>query len=130
MADEEVLETGAVIWTDLTVPNADEVKDFYSAVIGWKSEPVKMGDYNDYSMNSPETGRTIAGVCHSKGINADLPHQWLIYFTVKDVDKSVETCIRNGGEIIAGPRNMGRYGKYCVIKDPAGAVAALFSPLE
>ncbi|HSD64847.1 MAG TPA: VOC family protein [Ignavibacteriaceae bacterium] len=130
MADEEVLETGAVIWTDLTVPNAEEVKDFYSAVIGWKSEPVKMGDYNDYSMNSPETGRTIAGVCHSKGINADLPHQWLIYFTVKDVDKSVETCLRNGGEIIAGPRNMGRYGKYCVIKDPAGAVAALFSPLE
>ena len=130
MADEDVLETGAIIWTDLTVPNADEVKDFYSAVIGWKSEPVKMGDYNDYSMNSPETGRTIAGVCHSKGINADLPNQWLIYFSVKDVDKSAETCIRNGGEIIAGPRNMGRYGKYCVIKDPAGAVAALFSPLE
>lgn len=130
MAEDENLETGAFIWADLTVPNAEEVKDFYSAVIGWKPEPVKMGEYNDYSMNSPETGRTIAGVCHSRGMNADLPHQWLVYFTVKDVDKSAEICLHNGGKIIAGPRKMGQYGKYCVIKDPAGAVAALFSPLE
>lgn len=130
MAEDEVFETGALIWADLTIPNAEEVKNFYSEVIGWKSEPVKMGDYDDFSMQSPETGRTIAGVCHSKGINADLPHQWLVYFTVKDVDKSAEKCLRNGGEVIAGPRKMGRYGKYCVIKDPAGAVAALFSPLE
>ncbi len=93
MADEEKLETGSIIWTDLTVPNAEEVKDFYSNVIGWKPEPVVMGGYNDYSMNSPETGRTIAGVCHSKGINADLPPQWLIYFTVKDVDESVKKCM-------------------------------------
>jgi predicted enzyme related to lactoylglutathione lyase len=130
MADEEKLETGSVIWADLTVPNADEVKEFYSKVIGWKPEPVVMGDYKDYSMNSPETGRTIAGVCHPKGVNADLPPQWLIYFTVKDVDESAKRCRQNGGNIIAGPRNMGKYGRFCVIKDPAGAVAALFSPVE
>ena len=130
MADEEKLEIGSIIWADLTVPNAEEVKDFYSKVIEWKPEPVVMTGYNDYSMNSPETGRTIAGVCHSKGVNADLPPQWLIYFTVKDVDESVKKCLNSGGKIIAGPRNMGKYGRYCVIQDPAGAVAALFSPLE
>ena len=130
MANEERSETGIVIWTDLTVPNAEEVKNFYSKVIGWKPEPVAMGEYNDYSMTSPETGRTIAGVCHSRGVNADLPPQWLIYFMVKDVDESVKMCLQNGGEIIAGPRSMGNYGRYCVIKDPAGAVAALFSSPE
>jgi uncharacterized protein len=130
MADENKIETGSIIWTDLTVPNAEELKDFYTKVIGWKSEPVKMENYNDYSMNSPETGRTIAGVCHSKGVNADLPPQWLIYFLVKNVDESVKNCKKCGGKIIAGPRNMGEYGRFCVIRDPAGAVVALFSSSE
>ena len=130
MAEDEKLEIGSIIWADLTIPNAEEVKEFYTNVIGWKPEPVVMGEYNDYSMNSPDSGRTIAGVCHSKGVNADLPPQWLLYFTVKDVDNSAELCKKSGGKVIAGPRNMGKYGRYCVIQDPAGAVAALFSPLE
>ena len=130
MAEDEKLEIGSIIWADLTIPNAEEVKEFYTNVIGWKPEPVVMGEYNDYSMNSPDSGRTIAGVCHSKGVNADLPPQWLLYFTVKDVDNSAELCKKGGGKVIAGPRNMGKYGRYCVIQDPAGAVAALFSPLE
>jgi predicted enzyme related to lactoylglutathione lyase len=127
---EDKLETGSIIWADLTIPDASVVKDFYSNVIGWKPAPVSMGDYNDFSMNSPETGRTMAGICHSRGANADLPPQWLIYFTVEDVDKSAELCAVNGGKVIAGPKNMGKFGRFCVIQDPAGAVAALFSPLE
>lgn len=130
MKDEEKMENGSIIWADLTIPDAEKVKNFYSSVIGWKSEPVSMGDYNDFSMNSPESGRTMAGICHSRGVNADLPPQWLIYFTVQDVDKSAELCEKNGGKIIAGPRNMGKFGRYCVIQDPAGAVAALFSPID
>ncbi len=130
MKEEDKLEIGSVIWTDLTVPDAVKVKNFYGSVIGWKSEPVSMGEYNDFSMNSPDSGRTVAGICHSKGVNADLPPQWLIYFAVKDVDESAKLCRESGGKIIAGPRDMGQYGRYCVIQDPAGAVAALFSPKE
>ncbi len=128
--EEEQLESGSIIWTDLTVGNAEKVKDFYSSVIGWKPEPVSMGEYNDFSMNSPDTGRTIAGICHARGANADLPPQWLIYFAVKDVDESAELCRKNGGKVIAEPRDMGKYGRYCVIQDPEGAVAALFAPVE
>lgn len=128
MKKEEKLETGSIIWADLTIPNAEIVKSFYSNVIGWRPEPVSMGNYNDFSMVSPDSGRTITGICHSRGVNADLPPQWLIYFTVNDVDESAEKCKNSGGKVIAGPRDMGRYGRYCVIQDPAGAVAALFSP--
>ena len=39
---------GSISWTDLTVQNAEEIRDFYEAVAGWKSTPVQMGDYNDY----------------------------------------------------------------------------------
>ncbi|PJA97553.1 MAG: glyoxalase, partial [Ignavibacteriales bacterium CG_4_9_14_3_um_filter_34_10] len=44
---EEKENIGSIGWIDLTVNNAEEVRDFYSKVIGWKSENVPMGDYFD-----------------------------------------------------------------------------------
>jgi predicted enzyme related to lactoylglutathione lyase len=123
-------EVGTITWTDLTVANAEAVRDFYSAVVGWKSSPVDMGGYNDYNMNTPESGKTAAGICHTRGVNAELPPQWLVYITVEDVDKSAARCVELGGKVIAGPKGMGGHGRYCVIQDPAGAVAALFTPQQ
>ena len=119
---------GAVTWRDLTVPNAEEVKDFYAQVVGWKTEPVSMGDYDDFSMNLPENGETVAGICHARGVNAMLPPQWLITITVESVETSAERCKELGGKVLVGPKSMGEYGTYCVIQDPAGAVAALLQP--
>lgn len=128
MSNKEKPEIGSITWCDLTVPDAESVKDFYSKVIGWKPDAVSMGDYNDYSMVAPESGKVAAGVCHTRGVNAKLPPQWLIYITVADVDKSAEQCVQSGGEVIVEPKSMSGYGRYCVIKDPAGAVCALFQP--
>ena len=89
-----------------------------------------MGGYSDFNMNSPDTGNTIAGICHSQGVNAGLPPQWLIYITVKNVDKSAEKCLELGGKLIIGPKDMGSHGRFCVIEDPAGAVTALFEPTK
>lgn len=116
---------GTIAWLDLTVPNADQVRDFYVSVAGWKPEPVAMGDYNDYNMLSPE-GTPVAGVCHARGVNLGLPAQWMIYIMVADLDTSVTSCRNLGGKIIREPTKMGPMGRYAVISDPAGAVAALF----
>lgn len=121
-------EIGAITWFDLTVPNAEEVRDFYSKVVGWKPSPVSMGDYDDYNMNAPESDTAAAGICHARGGNAGLPPQWLIYITVANVDESAQRCVELGGKIISGPKDIGGYGRFCVIQDPAGAVAALFAP--
>ncbi|MFT5143902.1 MAG: putative enzyme related to lactoylglutathione lyase [Rhodothermales bacterium] len=56
---------GTVTWFDLTVPDAARLRDFYAAVVGWKPEPVKMGDYDDYTMTVPGTGDPATGVCHA-----------------------------------------------------------------
>ena len=119
-------EIGAVGWFDLTIPNADELRDFYSKVTGWRSEPLSMGEYNDYVMKTPETDRAVAGVCHARGTNKDLPPQWMIYINVKNIGDSIKTCESLGGSVLMDIKEMGEYGKYCFIKDPAGAVCALF----
>ena len=117
---------GTIGWIDLTAPNADGLKDFYAQVAGWTPEPVSMGDYNDYNMTSDGVAR--AGVCHKKGLNSEIPTQWMIYINVPDLNASCAACTANGGELMGEIREAGSMGRFCIIKDPAGAVCALFEP--
>jgi hypothetical protein len=112
----------------LTVENAEAVRDFYEAVVGWKPEPVNMGEYNDYNMTRAGSGEPAAGICHSKGVNKDLPPAWLIYIRVDDIDSSLREVASRGGRVLRPASGMGPSGRYAVIQDPAGAVCALFEP--
>ena len=119
---------GAVTWIDLTVEAAERVGAFYGEVVGWRPEGVEMDGYEDFMMNRPGDGECVAGICHARGPNAGLPPAWLVYITVADLDHSVARCRDLGGEILVGPKGMGDHGRFCVIRDPAGAVSALFEP--
>ena len=116
---------GEMAWIDLTVDNAEEVKGFYQSVVGWKVDDVSMGDYEDYSMNSPTDNQPIAGVCHARGVNKDLPPAWLPYFLVEDIDESVANVQSLGGSLLTEIKTMGS-DRYAVIKDPAGAACAIY----
>lgn len=125
---EQQLPVGSIGWIDMTVPDADNVRDFYKAVVGWTTTDVDMGGYADYCVNEPDSGKSVAGVCHHTGTNADIPAgQWIIYITVADLDASMAACKECGGEVVAGPKSMGN-ARYCMIRDPAGAVCALYQP--
>lgn len=118
--------SGTIVWKDLTVENADVIRDFYGEVVGWRHEPVDMGGYADYSMIPPKGGEAIAGICHARGANDNLPAQWLMYVTVEDIDSSIRRAVELGGHLVDGPRGLGK-NRFCVIRDPAGAVIALIS---
>lgn len=117
-------KTGEMVWVDLTVPNAKKVRDFYRSVVGWDVSEVEMGGYSDYCMNNPYNKHTVAGICHARGANADLPPYWLIYINVPDLEESMRVAKRKGGQALTSSKAMGR-ARYCVIRDPAGAVFAL-----
>ncbi len=127
MSDAQSSEIGAIGWVDLTVENAGELRDFYRDVVGWSDSALDMGGYSDFVMSLPASGTAVAGVCHARGPNAALPPQWLIYVTVADLEESMRRCAERGGEVIA-ERSVGSQGRFCVIRDPAGAVAALYEP--
>ena len=82
-------KTGTIGWTDLTVDDAETLRNFYSEVVGW----------------------TFSNV------------------DVHDLDQSIARCLALGGELISGPKSMASMGRYCAIKDPAGAIMSLFEPL-
>jgi hypothetical protein len=115
---------GTLIGFDLTVDDAEAVKEFYATVVGWEVEPADMGGYTDYFMKAAETGDMVAGICHARGDNAGLPAQWLSYVVVPDLEASLARCAEKGGTVLTEVRD-GCEARYCVIQDPAGAVLAL-----
>jgi uncharacterized protein len=127
MSDVAHPTVGSIAWVDLTIENAEAIRDFYSHVVGWKAAPVEMPGYTDFNMIGPESLEPAAGICHARGVNADIPSQWLMYIIVEDVDHSARLCVEHGGRILSGPRLVAG-AQLCIISDPAGAVCALYQP--
>jgi len=119
---------GAIGWFDLTVADAPAVRDFYAAVVGWTPAAVPMGGYEDYTMTPPGGDSPVAGICHARGVNAGLPACWLMYITVADIEAAAAEAQKRGGTLLMGAQSMGGTGRFCVIRDPAGACCALFEP--
>jgi predicted enzyme related to lactoylglutathione lyase len=122
-------QVGRILWSDLTVPDAVAVSGFYAAVVGWKSVGLDMGGYEDFCMMPAGAKKPAAGICHARGVNKDLPAQWLVYITVANLRRALKTCVAKGGTIVTPERAVGD-AKMAVIRDPAGAVAALFQPAK
>ena len=61
-------DPGSISWTDLTVADAEAVRNFYQAVVGWTPEAQPMGEYSDFVMSAD--GTPVAGICHARGENA------------------------------------------------------------
>ncbi len=126
MSEEKKPPLGSIVWRDLTVPDASQLREFYAKIVGWEFGEHDMGDYADYNVKSPESGEVVAGLCHARGSNAKIPPQWMVYVTVADVAASASACEAAGGSVIDGPRKMGN-SEFCVIRDPVGAVLGLIS---
>ena len=118
---------GSLGWLDLTVDDAPRIRDFYHRVAGWRIQDVPMGDYQDYAMLDAD-GTAVAGVCHRRGGNADVPTGWLPYVVVEDLDASLAEVDALGGERLGDVKAMDGHGRYVPVRDPAGATIMLFEP--
>lgn len=120
---------GTLGWIDLTVPEAEAIRDFYSAVIGWGPSGVDVdAGYQDYNMLPPGALEPAAAVCHARGANADLPPVWIPYFYVADLDAAIAACRAHGGTFVRRPPEPGTAAEhpFAFVRDPAGAVVALW----
>lgn len=120
-------QTGTIGWIDITVDDANGLRDFYADVVGLVPDAVSMGEYDDFNMTMPASGEPVCSICHARASNKDLPGGWMVYFVVDDVDASAATCTAKGGNILVEPRGLAG-GRFCVIEDPSGATAALYQP--
>jgi uncharacterized protein len=66
---ESLPPVGSILWRDLTVKDAEDIRDFYASVVGWRWAGHDMGDYEDFDILLPDSGEVVTGICHARGSN-------------------------------------------------------------
>ena len=109
---------GTPSWIDLTTPVPDQTQAFYSALFGWTYQVGGL-ETNHYAM-AFQQGRSAAGIAPMPaGMN--VPSAWTVYFASDDISADAERVKGLGGQVVAGPHQVGDQGWFGVFSDPTGA---------
>lgn len=93
-------ETGSYVWNDLHTKEYDAVKEFYSAVFGWRFAEIG-DDSTTYSVFTPAGGDDSVGGLHLDAQAPDgAPAYWLTWFQTDDVDDTIATVVELGGSVL------------------------------
>lgn len=116
---------GQFVWYDLMTSDLDRAVAFYTEAIGWGTQPRKgPAPYVMWTVD----GAPIGGVMPyaSEHAAAGVTPHWVAYVTVADVDEAVEKTRKHGGSIVNEPRDIPDIGRIAAIRDPQGALIAVF----
>jgi predicted enzyme related to lactoylglutathione lyase len=120
-----VNDEGAFCWNELMTRDTKAAADFYEQVFGWKADSEAFGDttYTQFKLN--DSG--IAGMMPmGDNFPAEVPANWLVYFTVADCDQAVATAQQAGGGVAMAAMDIS-IGRIAVLTDPNGAVFAVIA---
>ncbi len=117
-------EPGSAAWYELYSPNAKQARDFYTAVLGATADPMP-GGMEYYVLKHGE--QQIAGIMQIDPSWGDFHPQWITYFAVADVDKTVATVTKLGGKNM-GPIDDSPFGRIAALMDPSGAYFKVVEP--
>jgi hypothetical protein len=117
---------GTFCWVELSTPDTEAGKSFYSELFGWETEdsPVPGGVYTMCRKN----GELVAAIqkLQEEMSSQGHPPFWLSYVAVDDVDASAGRVAELGGTIMAPPFDVMDAGRMTVIQDPQRAALALW----
>ena len=105
-------KAGHWFWTDLVTQDGNRAQAFYTAMFGYQVKHVEAGEGHRYDIFK-RNGRAVAGIVELEW--EGLEDNWLPYFKVADVDRSIENARNLGGNLIL------KSGKVAVLADPTGA---------
>ena len=123
------VNNGRFVWYENLAKNPDEAINFYTDVVGWKTQP--FGEDNHYVMWVGEQG-PLGGVMKLPDEAAQMgaPPCWMAHVLVEDVDATVSAAKKLGGKVHKEPEDLPTVGRFAVIADPQGASICVFAPKE
>jgi uncharacterized protein len=116
---------GEFCWTEIATNDLEKCQTFYENVFGWE---IKKNDNYDAGMDYREFsngGRGFGGMYEITreiwGEEMPPPH-FMTYIAVDDVDETASQAFELGGTIAIPPTDIPNVGRFCLIKDPTGAM--------
>ena len=117
---------GEFCWVELATSNLDAGRDFYTKLLKWTVRDGSMGGMTYHIFQSDGNDAAAAYTLMKEQTEQGVPPNWLPYVAVRDVQETIAKAKELGGQILAGPCEVGDLGSLGVIKDPQGAVFAIW----
>lgn len=117
---------GTVCWADLSTADVDKGKAFYSDLFNWKIE-AGQHDPSGY-LHIINGDQFIGGIPPSQYRDPNVPPHWLLYFATSDCAASLDKAKDLGATVLLPLQEIPNVGTMAILKDPQGAVFALFQP--
>lgn len=121
---------GLFSWVDLSTPNTEEAKAFYSGLFGWEAidMPTDMGTM--YTMLQID-GKNVAGLGPMPpNVPAGTPAYWSSYVKHDDADAIMAKVSGAGGQVIMPAMDVMDSGRMGIMQDPTGAMVGVWQPKE
>jgi uncharacterized protein len=120
---------GAFSWVDLAITDAAAAKSLYAGLLGWEMEDSDAGDGAVYTMCRVD-GDAVCGLFEmSEDMRATGARPtWTSYVTVADADAAAARANELGGGVIDDAFEVLDAGRMAVLRDPQGAVFAVWQP--
>ncbi|HEX9792630.1 MAG TPA: VOC family protein [Planctomycetota bacterium] len=122
---------GTFCWHELGTRDREGAKKFFTALLGWTAKDKTMpGEAGTYSIFQRDGG-DVTGCYEMAGpMFENVPPNWCAYVWTEDVDADVAKTLELGGEVIAPAMDVPGVGRIAWLKDPAGAMFAVFMGRE
>lgn len=114
---------GSFCWIELATNNGAAARAFYTELFGWTLREVPISEGAVYTIFLND-GRDVAAMFVTG--NAKVPPNWTSYIAVADVDDSVAKARELGGSVLAGPMDVGDFGRMAMLTDNQGAAFAIW----
>jgi len=117
---ELVNETHCFGWNELATRDIEVAMKFFGALFGWEYETTE-NPMTRYEMIQL-AGRGNGGMIQMTEQWGDIPPNWIVYFTVEDINAATEKLASLGGTVHVPPFVAGEVGQISVVADPQDAV--------
>jgi predicted enzyme related to lactoylglutathione lyase len=127
----KIANNGRFVWYEQLAKDPEKAIDFYTSVVGWKTQPFNEGEDEDYVMWVGEQG-PLGGVMRlpDEAAKMGTPPHWMAHVQVENVDATASQIKKLGGKIYKEPTDIPSVGRFAVIGDPQGASLSIFTPSE
>ncbi|MCB0213633.1 MAG: VOC family protein [Anaerolineae bacterium] len=131
MAEFTEYKPGTFCWVDLSTPDAEAAKRFYTELFGWRIVEMPIPDGSTYTMFQVR-GKDVAALypMGKEQQAAGVPPHWMSYVSVTSADDTAEKAASLGAEILAGPFDVMESGRMVMFQDPTGAQVAAWQPKD
>jgi hypothetical protein len=130
MGERTQYKPGTFSWSDLTTPDQDGAKAFYTALFGWEAADIPMGDDGAIYSMMMSGGKRVAAISPQPPQQAGGPPIWNSYVTVASADEALDRAKDLGGNVHAPAFDVFEAGRMGVVQDPQGAYFCVWEPKD